>query len=322
MDPSQFVEKPLAAALAAFDLARAAHGNDPVPGPAALLLDLAGARFVDATTAGTPPDVVTTVIFACAPLNVAGLLVGAASRGSATDLSEIAARLGAAHQLRTVAVHRDRVDPGPLRRIVASAARLRRLDLSAAWLGPAGMAALRPAVAQQAHLRYLSLASNRLGPEGMAALGGALPHLTRLRHLDVSSNALLDAAAASLAAALPALRSLRRLVARDNGFSGDAAVALFAALPSAPALRYVDVGARSAPKFFKVSDADAAAVAGALVAMKQLRVLELSAENLTVAGWQKLADAMADAPWMERLEIDDVAPVAVSDSRIVKTSSW
>jgi hypothetical protein len=67
------------------------------------------------------------------------------------------------------------------------------------------------------------------------------------------------------------------------------------------------------------SDRDAADVAGLLLAMRQLRVLEVSGGNLTTAGWQTLVDAMAGAPWMERLEIDDVdAPqdVTASDGRI------
>ena len=116
--------------------------------------------------------------------------------------------------------------------------RLKRLELSSAAIGDAGVVALGPALQRLPALEVLDLGNSQLGDEGLAALvappplpAGAPPPkgvLTKLQTLGLDGTRITDAGCAALAAAfdsgaLPELKSLY-LMGSQAGAAAQAAV--------------------------------------------------------------------------------------------------
>jgi uncharacterized protein (TIGR02996 family) len=115
--------------------------------------------------------------------------------------------------------------------------RLKRLNLSANRLGPAGMAALaaRPIATG---LTHLSLALNQIGDPGLSSLLGS-PLAASLEELDLGKTGITAAGLARFATS-PAMRTIERLILRNNAL-GEGSPRLLAALEHAPRLRHLDL---------------------------------------------------------------------------------
>jgi uncharacterized protein (TIGR02996 family) len=114
---------------------------------------------------------------------------------------------------------------------------LKKLNLSANRLGPAGVAALAARPISKG-LTHLSLALNKLGDQGLQALL-ASPLTANLQELDLGKTGLTAAGLARLATA-PAIKTIERLVLRNNTL-GEGSERVIAALANAPRLAQLDL---------------------------------------------------------------------------------